>query len=55
VALQSCKKSFKFYIQITSKVIRGTFALWLMGSTVERYVIIVVVYKKTVILWHRHY
>jgi hypothetical protein len=46
VALQSGKK-YMFCIQITSEVIRGTLALWLMGSPVKRYVIIVVVYKES--------
>jgi hypothetical protein len=46
-ALQSGKKRYMFYIQITGEVIRGTLASWLMGSRVKMYIIILVIYKES--------
>jgi hypothetical protein len=45
------QKVIHVYIQITSDVIHGTLAWWLMWS-VKMNVIIFVIYIKTVILWH---
>jgi hypothetical protein len=47
MTLQSYKKLYMFYIQVTSEVMRGALALWLRGSSVKMCVIILVIYKES--------